>query len=65
MSNGTVVARTSDCELVVTRTFNGPAQIIFDAWTKPELLKRGYGDTLLNPPIDLASMHDRMRSKGG
>jgi hypothetical protein len=22
----------------------------------------GYGDTLLNPPIDLASMHDRMRS---
>jgi uncharacterized protein YndB with AHSA1/START domain len=38
--NTTAVERTSDRELVVTRTFNGPAKIIFDAWTKPELLKR-------------------------
>ncbi len=37
---GTTVARKSERELVVTRTFNGPAYIIFDAWTKPELLKR-------------------------
>jgi uncharacterized protein YndB with AHSA1/START domain len=36
----TTVERKSDRELVVTRTFNGPARIIFDAWTKPELLKR-------------------------
>jgi uncharacterized protein YndB with AHSA1/START domain len=27
-------------ELVVTRTFDAPARILFDAWTKPELLKR-------------------------
>lgn len=32
--------RTSERELVVTRTFNGPARIVFEAWTKPELLKR-------------------------
>ncbi len=38
--NPTTVERKSDRELVVTRTFNGPARIIFDAWTKPELLKR-------------------------
>jgi uncharacterized protein YndB with AHSA1/START domain len=38
--NETIVERTSDCELVVTRTFNAPARIVFDAWTKPELLKR-------------------------
>jgi uncharacterized protein YndB with AHSA1/START domain len=38
--NETTVERTSDRELVVTRTFNGPARIVFDAWTKPELLKR-------------------------
>ncbi len=38
--NSTNVERKSDRELVVTRTFNGPAQIVFDAWTKPELLKR-------------------------
>jgi len=38
--NRTTVERQSDRELVVTRTFNGPARIIFDAWTNPELLKR-------------------------
>ena len=38
--NETTVERTSDRELVVTRTFNGPARIAFDAWTRPELLKR-------------------------
>ncbi len=38
--NETIVERTGDRELVVTRTFNAPAHIVFDAWTKPELLKR-------------------------
>jgi uncharacterized protein YndB with AHSA1/START domain len=38
--NQTTFERTSDRELVITRTFNGPARIVFDAWTKPELLKR-------------------------
>ena len=36
----TTVDRKSDRELVVTRTFNGPAHVVFSAWTKPELLKR-------------------------
>jgi uncharacterized protein YndB with AHSA1/START domain len=40
MKNRTTVERKSDRELVVTRTFNGPARIVFEAWTKPELLKR-------------------------
>jgi uncharacterized protein YndB with AHSA1/START domain len=40
VGNETVVERTSDLELVVTRMFNGPAHIVFDAWTRPELLKR-------------------------
>jgi len=30
----------SERELVVTRTIDAPARIVFDAWTKPELLKR-------------------------
>ena len=38
--NETIVERTGDRELTVTRTFNAPAHIVFDAWTKPELLKR-------------------------
>jgi uncharacterized protein YndB with AHSA1/START domain len=40
MKSRTTVERRSERELVVTRTFNGPARIVFEAWTKPELLKR-------------------------
>ena len=40
MKNRTTVERKSERELVVTRTFSGPARIVFEAWTKPELLKR-------------------------
>ena len=40
MKNRTTVERKSERELVVTRTFNGPARIVFEAWTQPELLKR-------------------------
>lgn len=36
----TTVDRTSECEIVVTRTFNAPARAVFEAWTTPELLKR-------------------------
>lgn len=39
-SNRTTVERKSERELVVTRTFKGPAHIVFKAWTTPELLKR-------------------------
>ena len=39
-SNRTTVERTSERELVVTRTFNGPVHIVWEAWTKPELFKR-------------------------
>lgn len=40
MKNRTTVHRKSERELVITRTFNGPARIVFEAWTSPELLKR-------------------------
>jgi uncharacterized protein YndB with AHSA1/START domain len=38
--NRTTVERKSERELVVTRLFNGPPRIVFEAWTKPELLQR-------------------------
>ena len=47
---GTTVERKSERELVVTRTFNGPAHIVFDAWTKPELLKRWWARSRLECP---------------
>jgi uncharacterized protein YndB with AHSA1/START domain len=40
MKNQTTVERKSDRELVVRRTFDAPARLVFEAWTKPELLKR-------------------------
>jgi uncharacterized protein YndB with AHSA1/START domain len=40
MKNRTTVERKSDREVVVTRTFNAPARIVFEAWTRPELFKR-------------------------
>src|SRR3954464_13601859 len=40
MKNRTTSERKSDREIVVTRTFNGPARIVFEAWTKPELFKQ-------------------------
>lgn len=40
MSNPTTMERKSARELVVTRTFNAPARILFEAWTRPELIRR-------------------------
>jgi uncharacterized protein YndB with AHSA1/START domain len=40
MKNRTTVERKSEREIVVRRTFDGPARIVFEAWTKPELLER-------------------------
>jgi uncharacterized protein YndB with AHSA1/START domain len=36
----TTVERTSDRELVVTRTVGGPARLVFEAWTRPDLFQR-------------------------
>lgn len=40
MNRRTTIERTSDRELVATRTFDGPARLVFEAWTKPELIMR-------------------------
>ncbi len=40
MQNRTTTERTSDRELVVTRTFNARKRLVFEAWTKPDLLLR-------------------------
>ena len=58
MNRRTTVERTSDRELVVTRTFSAPARIVFEAWTKLELLKRwwvpkSFGIQLLSCEADV------------
>jgi len=55
--NRTTVERTSDREVLVTRTINGPARIVFEAFTKAELLRRWWvprsmGMTLVSCEVD-------------
>ena len=57
-TNTTTVERKSARELVVTRTFNGPAHIVFEAWTRPELFSRwwtpkSFGLTILSCEMDV------------
>jgi uncharacterized protein YndB with AHSA1/START domain len=56
--NPTTVERKSERELVVTRTFNGPTRLVFEAWSKPELFKRWWvpksaGMSLLSCEMDV------------
>lgn len=37
---GATVERTSDREIVVMRTVRGPARLVFEAWSRPDLFKR-------------------------
>ena len=58
MKHRTTTERKSDRELVVTRTFNAPARILFEAWTIPELFKRWFvpksmGMSLLTCEMDV------------
>src|SRR3984957_20465387 len=50
--------RKSERELVVTRTVNAPARLVFEAWTKAELFRRwwvpkSYGPNLLSCEMDV------------
>lgn len=38
--NQTTLEQKSDRELIITRTFNAPPRIVFDAWTRAELVRR-------------------------
>ena len=54
----TKAERKSDRELVVTRTFDAPPRIVFDAWTKPELFQRwwtpkSFGVVFLSCDLDV------------
>jgi uncharacterized protein YndB with AHSA1/START domain len=60
MKNRTSVERRSEREVVVTRTFNGPAHIVFEAWTKPELIKRWWVPKSMGIPLLSCEMDVRV-----
>lgn len=62
--NPTTVERRSDRELVVTRTFDAPARIVFEAWSRPELFRQWWVPKSAGLPPLLACEMD-VRTGGG
>ena len=60
MKNRTTAERKSERETVVTRTFNAPTRIVFEAWTKPELLKRWWAPKSTGVPLLSCEMDVRV-----
>ena len=64
MKNRTTVERKSERELVVTRTFNGPARLVFEAWTKPELFRQWWVPKSMGMSMSLLSCEMDVRVGG-
>ncbi len=63
MKDRTTVERTSERELVVTRTFNGPARLVFEAWTKPELFRQWWVPKSMGMSLRSCEMDVRVGGK--
>src|SRR5664279_1513393 len=63
MKNRTTVERKSERELVVTRTFNGPARIVFEAWIKPELFRQWWVPKSMGMSLRSCEMDVRVGGK--
>ncbi|HEY1774185.1 MAG TPA: SRPBCC family protein [Gammaproteobacteria bacterium] len=61
--NHTKVERKSGREVVVTRTFDPPAHIVFQAWSEPELFKRWWVPKSLG--MELLACEMDVRTGGG
>ena len=63
MKNRTTVERKSEREIVVTRTFDAPPRIVFQAWTTPELFQRWWAPKSIG--ASLLSVEMDVRAGGG
>lgn len=59
MKNRARVERKSDRELVVTRTFDAPARIVYEAWTRPDLFMRWWVPKSMGVPLLSCEMDAR------
>ena len=55
----TTVERMSERELVVTRTFDAPVRMVFEAWTKPELFMQWWAPKSMGVPLFSCEMDVR------
>lgn len=60
MANTTTIERRSEREFVITRMFNGPPRLVFEAWTTPELMKRWWAPKSLGVPLRACEMDVRV-----
>lgn len=58
-SGKTEVQRISDREIAVTRTFDAPAHLVFEAWSNPELFARWWVPKSLGVPLRSCEMDVR------
>jgi uncharacterized protein YndB with AHSA1/START domain len=63
--NRTTVERTSEREVVVTRVFNAPPRIVFEAWTTPELFKQWWVPKSMGMSLLSCEMEARTGGKYG
>lgn len=63
VKNRTTVERKSDRELVVTRMFDGPPHLVFQAWTDPELFKRWWVPRSMGMTLKACEMDVRTGGK--
>ncbi|MFZ5672818.1 MAG: SRPBCC family protein [Pseudomonadota bacterium] len=59
MKDRTTAERKSDRELVVTRIFDAPARIVYQAWTTPELFMRWWAPKSMGVPLLSCAMDVR------
>jgi uncharacterized protein YndB with AHSA1/START domain len=59
-ANAGPVESEADRELLITRSFDAPARLLFEAWSKPEHLKKWFGP--VGYPVTMCEMDFR---KGG
>ncbi|WP_374471321.1 SRPBCC domain-containing protein [Phenylobacterium sp.] len=57
--NPTTVARKSERELVVTRTFDSPLAAVFEAWTRPELFKLWWAPASMGAVLNVCEIDAR------
>jgi uncharacterized protein YndB with AHSA1/START domain len=60
--NQTSMELMGEREIVITRTFNGPPRIVFEAWTQAELEKRWWAPRSLG--VSIVSCHADVRVGG-
>jgi uncharacterized protein YndB with AHSA1/START domain len=58
-TNRTTIERKSDREIVVTRSFDAPAHLVFEAWSNPELFQKWWVPKSLGAKLEGCDMDVR------